>query len=143
MITTESPRTLGADLVDATSRPLSPGRPRWRLNFTAIQQSYRVLTGDRPTGDLHLGHYIGTIANRVRLQNLGVPTYVVVADYQVITDRDAAGPLRDRVRSLVADHLAVGIDPARTVMFPHSAVPALNQLILPFLSLVTDQELRP
>ena len=77
----------------------------------------------------------------MRLQNLGVPTYVVVADYQVITDRDAVGPLRDRVRSLVADHLAVGIDPAKTVMFPHSSVPALNQLILPFLSLVSDQEL--
>ena len=104
-------------------------------------ERHRVLTGDRPTGDLHLGHYIGTLANRVRLQNLGVPTTIVVADFQVITDRDAVGPLRERVRGLVADYLAAGIDPARSVIFPHSAVPALNQLILPFLSLVTAAEL--
>jgi tryptophanyl-tRNA synthetase len=103
--------------------------------------NHRVLTGDRPTGDLHLGHYIGTLANRVRLQNLGVPTFIVIADYQVITDRDAVGPVRDRVRGLVADYLAVGIDPTRAVIFPHSAIPALNQLMLPFLSLVTAAEL--
>src|SRR5918995_1876421 len=48
---------------------------------------YRVLTGDRPTGPLHLGHYLGTVQNRVRLQELGVETFVVIADYQVITDR--------------------------------------------------------
>ena len=104
--------------------------------------AHRVLTGDRPTGDLHLGHYLGTVANRVRLQDAGTPVVLVIADYQVITDRDHTGPLRQRVRALVADYLACGIDPARTVIFPHSAVPALNQLMLPFLSLVTDAELR-
>ncbi len=103
--------------------------------------SHRVLTGDRPTGDLHLGHLLGTLANRVRLQRLGVPLMLVIADYQVITDRDAIGPLRQRVRGLVADYLAAGVDPERTIIFPHSAVPALNQLMLPFLSLVTDAEL--
>ena len=102
----------------------------------------RVATGDRPTGGLHLGHYIGTLQNRVRLQDLGVPVTVIIADYQVITDRDDIGPLRERVRTLVAEYLAVGLDPDRTVMFPHSAVPALNQLLLPFLSLVSDAELR-
>ncbi len=102
---------------------------------------HRLLTGDRPTGDLHLGHYIGTLANRVRLQNLGVQTFVVIADYQVIADRDAIGPIRERVRSLVADYLAAGLDPDRTVIFPHSAVPALNQLMVPFLSLVSVAEL--
>jgi tryptophanyl-tRNA synthetase len=107
-----------------------------------------VLSGDRPTGPLHLGHYLGTLANRVRLQEAGLPVVLVVADYQVITDRDSTGghtpgnSLRDRVRSLVADYLACGIDPDRTVIFPHSAVPALNQLMLPFLSLVSDAELR-
>ena len=75
--------------------------------------AYRVVTGDRPTGDLHLGHYIGTLANRVRLQNAGVPVTVVIADYQVITDRERPGPLRDRVRALVADYLAAGLDPQR------------------------------
>lgn len=103
---------------------------------------FRVLSGDRPTGPLHLGHYLGTLVNRVRLQNLGVPVVVVIADYQVITDRADPGPLGDRVRTLVAEYLAAGLDPDRTVIFPHSAVPALNQLMLPFLSLVTDAELR-
>src|SRR5699024_2360873 len=104
--------------------------------------AYRVLTGDRPTGRLHLGHYLGTLANRVRLQDLGVQTMLLVADYQVITDRDDAGPVAQRVRDLVTDYLAMGIDPGCTTIFAHSAVPALNQLMLPFLSLVTDSELR-
>ena len=103
---------------------------------------FRVLTGDRPTGNLHLGHYFGSLLNRVRLQDAGVETFVLVADYQVITDRDALGPIRDRVLSLVADYLAVGIDAERSTIFTHSSVPALNQLMLPFLSVVTDAELR-
>ena len=102
---------------------------------------FRILTGDRPTGKLHLGHYFGTLKNRVELQNRGVETWVLVADYQVIPDRDAVGPLRERVLGLVADYLAVGIDPKRSIIFNHSAVPALNQLLLPFLSLVTESEL--
>ena len=101
----------------------------------------RVVTGDRPTGPLHLGHYLGTLANRVRLQQAGIPVTVVIADYQVITDRDETGPLRSRVRNLVAEYLAAGIDPDRSTIFPHSLVPALNQLMLPFLSLVTEAEL--
>ena len=104
-------------------------------------QHHVALSGDRPTGDLHLGHLLGTLANRIRLQRLGVPLVLVIADYQVIADRDDIGPLRQRVRTLVADYLAAGVDPDRTVIFPHSAVPALNQLLLPFLSLVTDAEL--
>lgn len=110
-------------------------------DLRAHPERHRLLTGDRPTGPLHLGHYIGTLANRVRLQNLGVPTFVVIADYQVITDRDATGPLRRRVRGQVADYLAAGLDPDRTVIFPHSAVPALNHLLVPFLSLVSVAEL--
>ncbi len=102
---------------------------------------FRMLTGDRPTGDLHLGHYFGTLANRVRLQNLGVETLVLIADYQVITDRDGVGPIEERVLSLLADYLAMGIDPVRTTIFCHSAIPELNQLMLPFLSLVTEAEL--
>lgn len=102
---------------------------------------FRMLTGDRPTGRLHLGHYFGTLHNRVILQNRGVDTWVLVADYQVITDRDGVGPIRKRVLGLVADYLAVGLDPERTTIFNHSAIPALNQLMLPFLSLVTESEL--
>ncbi|MDU5162780.1 MAG: tryptophan--tRNA ligase, partial [Winkia neuii] len=102
---------------------------------------FRVLTGDRPTGHLHLGHYFGTLQNRVKLQNRGVETWVLIADYQVITDRDGVGPLKERVLSLLTDYLAAGIDPAKSVIFTHSQVPALNQLLLPFLSLVTESEL--
>lgn len=102
---------------------------------------FRVLTGDRPTGRLHLGHYFGTLRNRVLIQNRGVDTWVLVADYQVITDRDGVGPIRERVLGLVADYLSVGLDPDKTTIFNHSAIPALNQLMLPFLSLVTESEL--
>lgn len=103
---------------------------------------YRMLTGDRPTGRLHIGHYFGSLTNRLRLQDLGMDTWVLIADYQVIYDRDGVGDLKPNVLSALTDYLAVGIDPAKSTIFAHSAVPALNQLILPFLSLVTDAELR-
>ncbi|TDP89933.1 tryptophan--tRNA ligase [Labedaea rhizosphaerae] len=102
---------------------------------------FRILTGDRPTGRLHLGHYFGSLHNRVRLQDLGVETLVVIADYQVLTDRDVADNLTGYVEELVLDYLAIGVDPARSTIFTHSAVPALNQLMLPFLSLVSVAEL--
>jgi len=101
----------------------------------------RVLTGDRPTGQLHLGHLFGTLLNRVRLQDDGVELMVLVADYQTITDRDSPASLPRDVEELVADYLAVGIDPQQATIFAHSQVPELNQLILPFLSLVTLPEL--
>lgn len=102
---------------------------------------FRMLTGDRPTGKLHLGHYFGTLKGRVELQNRGVDTWILIADYQVITDRDAVGPLKERVLGLVTDYLACGIDPKKSTIFNHSAVPALNQLMVPFLALVTESEL--
>ena len=110
--------------------------------ITADPARLRIATGDRPTGPLHLGHYFGTLANRVRLQRAGVQLFVLVADYQVLTDRDVADRLTERIDGLVADYLAVGIDPAAATIFTHSAVPALNQLMLPFLSLVSVPELR-
>jgi len=103
---------------------------------------FRMLTGDRPTGPLHIGHYLASLRNRVRLQDRGVETFVVIADYQVITDRDSVGEMGANVHGLVLDYLAAGLDPARTTIFTHSAVQALNQLMLPFLSLVTEAELR-
>ncbi|WSR60256.1 tryptophan--tRNA ligase [Streptomyces sp. NBC_01198] len=102
---------------------------------------FRVLTGDRPTGQLHLGHYFGTLHNRVRLQDLGVEMFVLIADYQVLTDRDVADHLVEHVEGLVLDYLAIGIDPDQSTVFAHSAIPALNQLLLPFLSLVSVAEL--
>src|ERR1700761_6320370 len=103
--------------------------------------AFRILTGDRPTGALHLAHYFATLANRVRLQDLGAGVLVLIADYQVLTDRDTAEHLDEYVMGMVLDYLAIGLDPARTVIFAHSAVPALNQLLLPFLSLVSVPEL--
>ncbi|MFJ9342246.1 tryptophan--tRNA ligase [Streptomyces sp. NPDC101733] len=104
-------------------------------------EEFRILTGDRPTGPLHLGHWFGTLRERVRLQDVGVETFVLVADYQVLTDRDVADRLEEHTRNLVLDYLAAGIDPQRATVFRHSAVPALNQLMLPFLSLVSVAEL--
>ncbi len=103
---------------------------------------FRILTGDRPTGPLHLGHYFGTLASRVRLQRAGVELFVLIADYQALTDRDVADHLPRHTDGLVADYLAVGIDPKSATIFAHSTVPALNQLMLPFLSLVSVPELR-
>ena len=103
---------------------------------------FRILTGDRPTGPLHLGHYFGTLASRVRLQQAGVELFVLVADYQVLTDQDLAGDLAGQITGQLADYLAAGIDPASATIFAHSAVPALNQLLLPFLSLVSVSELQ-
>ena len=105
-------------------------------------EKYTMLTGDRPTGRLHLGHYFGTLVDRVRLQDMGINTNIIIADYQVITDRDTTEHIADNVLNMVIDYLACGIDPAKTTIFTHSAVPALNQLMLPFLSLVSEAELQ-
>lgn len=104
-------------------------------------QNYRVLTGERPTGPLHLGHFFGSIVERLRLQRAGVESFLILADYQVITDRDSMPHVREFVHGAVLDYLAAGMDPEQTTIFTHSSVPALNQLILPFLSLVTEAEL--
>jgi len=113
------------------------------LELAATPKKFRVLTGDRPTGSLHIGHLFGSLQNRVRLQNLGVPIYIVIADYQVLTDRDSFENISQNVHQLTIDYLAAGLDPdsGHTYIFPHSHVPELNQLLLPFLTLVTNAEL--
>lgn len=102
---------------------------------------FTMLTGDRPTGRLHLGHLFGSLMGRVKLQNMGVHTNIIIADYQVITDRDTTAHIQDNVLNLVLDYMAAGIDPTKTMIYTHSAVPAENQLMLPFLSLVSEAEL--
>ena len=113
-----------------------------RADLPLHPEGYTMLTGDRPTGRLHLGHYFGTIKGRVELQNLGVRTNVLIADYQVITDRDTTDHIQDNVYNMIMDYLACGIDPEKTMIYTHSAVPAANQLMLPFLSLVSEAELQ-
>jgi tryptophanyl-tRNA synthetase len=130
--TTATTTTATAARTEAAGRPDGAGRQ---------PAPGRVLTGDRPTGALHLGHYFGTLANRVRLQQQGCELFVVVADYQVITDRDRPVSLPELRTSMVLDYLACGIDADTSVIFAHSAVPALNQLLVPFLSLVSTGEL--
>ncbi len=107
----------------------------------ADPQSFTMLSGDRPTGHLHLGHFFGTIRERIRMQDMGVHTNILIADYQVITDRDNTEHIRQYTYDMVLDYLALGVNPEKTMIFTHSAVPALNQLMLPFLSLVTESEL--
>lgn len=102
---------------------------------------FTMLTGDRPTGRLHMGHYFGTLRSRVEMQNKGVHTNIIIADYQVITDRDTTEHIQDNVLNLILDYMAAGIDPEKTMIYTHSSVPAENQLMLPFLSLVTESEL--
>jgi len=136
------------DLMRTDASPLDLAAARARERADDVERrvatdptQFRVLTGERPTGPLHIGHYFGTVANRVRLQQLGVETFLVIADYQVITDRDVAGDIHGAVHEILLDYLAAGIDPATATIFTHSAVPALNQLMLPFLSLVSVAEL--
>ena len=119
-------------------------KKRSDATLAAIEQNpgkFTMLTGDRPTGRLHLGHYFGSIRERVAMQNRGVNSNIIIADYQVITDRDTTAHIEDNVLNLVLDYMAAGIDPEKTMIFTHSAVPAENQLMLPFLSLVTEAEL--
>lgn len=105
-------------------------------------ERYKVLTGDRPTGRLHIGHYFGSLQNRVRLANLGVPTCILIADYQVLTDHDAFDQISQNTKQLVIDYLAAGIKPSdKVIIYPHSYIPEANQLMLPFLTLVSNSEL--
>ncbi|MBQ3385861.1 MAG: tryptophan--tRNA ligase [Eggerthellaceae bacterium] len=112
-----------------------------RADLAVHPEKYRMLTGVRPTGRLHLGHYLGSIENRVAMQDAGINCMILIADYQVITDRDTTANIQDNVYNMVLDYLAAGIDPAKTTIYVHSAVPACNQLMLPFLSLVSEAEL--
>lgn len=105
-------------------------------------ERYKVLTGDRPTGRLHIGHYFGSLQNRVRLQNMGVPTCILIADYQVLTDHEAFSEISQNTKQLVIDYLAAGIKPSdKVIIYPHSYIPEANQLMLPFLTLVSSSEL--
>ena len=98
-----------------------------------------ILTGDRPTGKLHLGHYIGSLKNRVELQNSGnYEPYVMIADLQALTD-NAHDPdkIRRNLVEVALDYLAVGLDPAKTTIFVQSQIPALSELTMYYMNLVS------
>ena len=97
----------------------------------------RILTGDRPTGPLHLGHYVGSLQNRVRLQH-EYDTYLLIADLQALTDNfEHPEHLNENVLQVAMDYLAVGIDPDRVKIVVQSMVPELAELTVYFMNLVT------
>ncbi|WP_428958571.1 tryptophan--tRNA ligase [Levilactobacillus brevis] len=102
-----------------------------------------ILTGDRPTGKLHIGHYVGSLKNRVALQNTGdYETYIMIADMQALTD-NARDPekIRHSLLQVALDYLAVGIDPAKSTILVQSQIPALNELTMAYLNLVSVSRL--
>ena len=99
-----------------------------------------ILTGDRPTGNLHVGHYVGSLAERVKLQNTGKydEIYIMIADAQALTD-NAEHPerVRQNIMKVALDYLAVGIDPEKANIFIQSMVPQLTELTFYYMNLVT------
>src|SRR5580704_10792777 len=101
-----------------------------------------ILTGDRPTGPLHLGHYVGSLKNRVELQH-SLLQYVMIADVQALTDNaEYPEKVRQNVLEVACDYLAVGIDPSKTTFFIQSLVPPLFELTVYYLNLVTWNRLK-
>jgi len=97
----------------------------------------RILTGDRPTGQLHLGHYVGSLQNRVRLQE-EYDTYVLIADVQALTDNfEHPEKLEANIFEVALDYLAVGLDPEKVKIVVQSMVPELTELTIYFMNLVT------
>ncbi len=96
-----------------------------------------ILTGDRPTGPLHLGHYVGSLRNRVRLQDDHDQT-ILIADLQALTDHSGrAADVQDAILQVALDYLSVGVDPAKTTIALQSAIPELSELTVLYLNLVT------
>ncbi|MEE6725171.1 tryptophan--tRNA ligase [Pediococcus acidilactici] len=102
-----------------------------------------ILTGDRPTGKLHIGHYVGSLKNRVQLQNTGdYDTFIMIADMQALTD-NARDPekIHNSLIQVALDYLAVGIDPAKSTIFVQSQIPALSELTQHYMNLVSVSRL--
>ncbi len=132
-------RHAAAETVACTAQPRSPSSP---AVGPAVEHPV-VLTGDRPTGALHLGHYVGSLATRLALQAEGRHRmFVLVADTQALTDhmRDP-GRVSRCIHEVALDYLAVGLDPARTTMFVQSCVPELAELSMLMLNLVSVSRL--
>ena len=101
-----------------------------------------ILTGDRPTGPLHLGHYVGSLANRVKFQK-ETKQYVLIADMQALTDHaDNPEMVRKNILQVSLDYLAVGIDPSQTTICIQSLLPELCELTMHYLNLVTWNRLK-
>ena len=104
-----------------------------------------ILTGDRPTGRLHVGHYVGSLRRRVELQNSGEydKIFIMIADAQALTDNaDQPEKVRQNIMEVALDHLSCGLDPARSTMFIQSMVPELTELTFYYSNLVTVSRLQ-
>lgn len=103
-----------------------------------------ILTGDRPTGRLHIGHYVGSLKRRVELQNSGEydKIYIMIADAQALTDNyDNPDKIRENIVEVALDYLSCGIDPEKSVIFIQSMVPELTELTFYYMNLVTEARL--
>jgi len=102
----------------------------------------RILTGDRPTGKLHLGHYIGSLSNRVKMQD-DYEQYILIADQQALTDNyDNPEKIRENVVEVAMDYLAAGIDPEKTTICIQSQLPEIAELTMYYMNLVTVARLK-
>lgn len=101
----------------------------------------RYLTGDRPTGPLHLGHYFGSLKNRVQFQEEGKEGFIIIADFQVVTDRLETDAIEQNIIELTKDYLAAGIDPQKTTIFVQSHIHEISVLTMLFSMIVTVPQL--
>jgi tryptophanyl-tRNA synthetase len=109
------------------------------MMINGSQQKKRVISGDRPTGRLHLGHYVGSLKNRVDLQNK-YECYIFIADLHSLTTKPSKEEIlaiRDHIKEMMLDYLAIGLDPHRVVFYLQSAVPAVYELNLIFEMLIS------
>lgn len=104
-----------------------------------------ILTGDRPTGKLHVGHFVGSLRRRVELQNSGEfdKIFIMIADAQALTDNaENPGKVRDNIIEVALDYLACGLDPAKSTLFIQSQIPELTELCFYYMNLVTVSRLQ-
>ena len=105
-----------------------------------------ILTGDRPTGPLHVGHYVGSLKRRVELQNSGIydKIFIMIADAQALTDNaEQPEKVRQNIIEVALDYLSCGLDPERSTLFIQSQIPELCELSFYYMNLVTVSRLQP
>ena len=105
-----------------------------------------ILTGDRPTGRLHIGHYVGSLKSRVKIQNDGQydEMYIMIADAQALTDNaDNPEKIRENIMEVALDYLSVGLDPSKVTIFIQSHVSALTELTFYYSNLFLSKENSP
>ena len=114
-------------------------------NFIAMNTEKIILTGDRPTGRLHIGHYVGSLRRRVELQNAGdfKKIFIFIADAQALTDNmENPEKIRQNIIEVALDWLSAGLDPAKSTLFIQSQIPELCELSMYYMNLVSVSRLQ-